>query len=342
MSITNNFLPFCPTDLGTNLPTQSDYAADSARTNGNQPGIASSKLNNKALRQATYVVGQLAQYTGDLTNTDMLDDDEPVKLLAQFNAALKRLPPVLTVYTSGSGSHNLTFKFFTGSANATAAATYSDGTTTFTVVSTVAAGTEIKMTGAAAPVSSGTLTKLSGTGDATIAFYATRMPLYIHVRAIGGGGGGGSPSGDGGAGGATTFDSLTAGGGSGGGVDGGAGGGASGGDINIPGAQGTGGGNAGNDGGGPGGNTALGGGGGGGRDANAGHAASANSGGGGGGSGSVSSSSRGGGGAGGYVEKTFLSPAGTPYSYGVGAAGSNASNGGPAAAGIIIVSECYQ
>jgi len=46
---TNNFLPFSPTDTGTNLLTQVEYAAATDRTIGNQPGVASSKLNNKAI-----------------------------------------------------------------------------------------------------------------------------------------------------------------------------------------------------------------------------------------------------------------------------------------------------
>ena len=53
---TNNFLPFCPTDSGTNLLTQGEYAVIATRTTGNQPGIASSKLNNKAIRQANAVI----------------------------------------------------------------------------------------------------------------------------------------------------------------------------------------------------------------------------------------------------------------------------------------------
>jgi len=38
---TNNMLPFCGTDTGTNLPTQGDYAIDPNRAIGNSPGAAS-------------------------------------------------------------------------------------------------------------------------------------------------------------------------------------------------------------------------------------------------------------------------------------------------------------
>src|SRR5271165_2278853 len=104
---TNDFLPFCPTDTGTNLLSESDYTAATDRTIGNQPGVASSKLNNKALRQATYVVSQLAQYMVNQIGTDVLDDATPAKLLAQIGATFVPLAPVITRLTSGSGSLNL-------------------------------------------------------------------------------------------------------------------------------------------------------------------------------------------------------------------------------------------
>jgi hypothetical protein len=84
---TNNILPFCPTDTGTNLLTQGAYAAASDRTNGNQPGVASSKLVNKAMRQATFIVSQLAQFMADKTGSDVLDDGDTTALLAIFNSA---------------------------------------------------------------------------------------------------------------------------------------------------------------------------------------------------------------------------------------------------------------
>lgn len=72
---TNNFLTFTPTNTGTNLLTQGEYAAAADRTNGNQPGVASSKLNNKAIRQANMIASQLAQYIANKTGLDMLDVD---------------------------------------------------------------------------------------------------------------------------------------------------------------------------------------------------------------------------------------------------------------------------
>lgn len=84
---TNNFLPFCPTDTGNNLLTQVQYAGAADRTNGVQPGIASSKLNNKSVRQANVLASQIAQFVCNKTGSDMLDDGDLTVLLATLTAA---------------------------------------------------------------------------------------------------------------------------------------------------------------------------------------------------------------------------------------------------------------
>ncbi|CAB4150065.1 hypothetical protein UFOVP558_70 [uncultured Caudovirales phage] len=83
----NNILPFAPTDTGTNLLTQVEYAAAADRTIGNQPGVASSKLVNKAIRQSAFMASQLAQYIADKLAGSVLDDGDTAALLAQFNSA---------------------------------------------------------------------------------------------------------------------------------------------------------------------------------------------------------------------------------------------------------------
>lgn len=219
---TNNFLPWCPANTGTNLPTQGDYSASALRTDGNQPGVASSSYNNKALRQSTYIASQLAQFLANITATDVLDDNAPARLLAQMSAALTALPPQLGQKTSSSGTENMPYAFFIASGNATAAATYTNNAVTFTVKATIATGTLVYMTGNGDPSLSGTLTKASGTGDATLTFYAYRKPTLLEVELVGAGGGGsgsstgGGGAGNGGAGGNTTWGSLAAGGGAGG------------------------------------------------------------------------------------------------------------------------------
>lgn len=187
----NDFLPFCPTDTGTNLLSESAYLAASGRVSGNVPGIASSPLNNKALRQSTYVASQVAQYLSNRLGLDVLDNNTPAQLLAQFTATLKPYDANITIINSGSGTFNLTYIFQIVSGSATAAAVYTNNTQTFTVVSTVSGATEIKMTGTGSPSVSGVLTKTSGTGDATLTFYAVRKPFALSIIACGGGGGGG-------------------------------------------------------------------------------------------------------------------------------------------------------
>jgi len=69
-----------------------------------------------------------------------------------------------------------TYRFTVTAANATANATYINNGFTFTVTDTIAAGTVLFCTGTGAPTASGTLTRTSGTGDATITFSANTAP----------------------------------------------------------------------------------------------------------------------------------------------------------------------
>ena len=63
-----------------------------------------------------------------------------------------------------------TYIFTVSSANATAGAIYSNNGQNFTVTSTISAGTTLVTTGVNSPLPSGTLTKVSGTGDSTITY----------------------------------------------------------------------------------------------------------------------------------------------------------------------------
>ncbi len=372
---TNDFVPFCNENTGTNLPTQSAYLANPNLPLGNQPGVASSSLNNKALRQGSTMASVMAQIAANFVGTDMLDNQNssdhaiPAALLGAMTAALKRHSPTITSYLSGPGNHNLSYKFQIAQpvVNPTAGATYSDGTTTYTVKVTVT-GTQHDASGSATPAAvSGTLAKLSGTGDATLTYYAYRAPLFLHVRLVGGGGGGSGSStaaglngGDGGSGGNSTFGTtlLVANGGAGGTHNGygGIGGSASlrtgptgviiaGGsgsgywDCNTSNAFGLGGVGA---------ASPFGGAGGGGPASAAGQPGLTNSGAGGGGGGGPATGTGGsGGGAGGYVDAYINSPL-SQYAYAVGAGGTSGSAGtsgtigGAGGSGVIIVEEHYQ
>jgi len=106
-------------------------------------------------------------------------------------------PTVTNLTTTGTTTGYL---FTVTSANATVGATYTNNGHTFTVLATIASGTQLYCSGALAPLSSGTLTKSGGTGDATIAFSAalalatytapsSPAPLYLEIDIVGGGAG---------------------------------------------------------------------------------------------------------------------------------------------------------
>lgn len=369
MAPTNDFLPFCPTDTGSNLLSEADYTAAADRTSGNKPGIASAKLNNKALRQATYITSQVAQFIAAQSVTNVLDDAIPAKLLAQLTAVLAPFAPNLSKFTTGTGTFNSTFIFAIASGSATIGATYTNSAITYTVAATIASGTLLRASGNGAPTASGTLTKTGGTGDSTITFYAVRAPLYLAVKLVGGGGGGGGSAGGsanaamGAAGAASLFGTtlLSAGGGGQGGSPGGAS--AAGGlggtsslgsgpvGIAIAGGSGAGvsGQNATPSAGGSGGGSALGGGAGGNSiSSTVGIAAPANTGGGGSGAtGPLNGYTGAGGGAGGYIDAVIFSPLNT-YAYTVGAggvgglAGTSGGIGGAGGSGLVEVIEHYQ
>lgn len=70
------------------------------------------------------------------------------------------------------------YSFTVSSANATAGATYTNNGVTFTVESTIASATTLVAYASGIPTASGTLTKVSGTGDSTITFSAAITIIY--------------------------------------------------------------------------------------------------------------------------------------------------------------------
>lgn len=278
-----------------------------------------------------------------------------------IQSKLSLVAPTVQKFTTGSGNYNKNYAFQIVNGNATAGATYTNNGITYTVYATVTAANLVYMSGNGAPLASGTLTKATGSGDATIAFSSVAAPLYIGVEMVGGGGGGAGAS-LGSAGVDTTFGTslLVAGGaGVGLGFNGGAGGTFSlgVGPIDIGSANGTNGagGSSGQSGVGlfagvVGASSAFGGGGGsGGAGNNAGGNAAANTGSGGGGGGEINAgfNQTGGSASGGLVRALITNPASTyPYVIGTGGSGgsgnANYAAGGNGAAGIIIVKEFYQ
>lgn len=270
------------------------------------------------------------------------------------------LPYNVRKYTSGSGNYNPAYYFFVSSASATAGATYTNNSQTFTVVDTISSGALLLATSSGAPATSGTLTKSTGTGDSTITFTSFRAPLSAVVEMWGGGGAGaanGSGPSNGTAGGSTTFGSATSTGGSFATAGGGSAGGSGGTNttaytniLNIPGQPGSAGGYSIDMPGSMGGASGFSPGGVGGARGAAGTTPgqaglSAGAGGGGaGGNGTYASGAGGGGGA--YQKFIINSPTTLTYSVGsggsLGGAGGGGNNSGAGFRGEIIVTEHYQ
>lgn len=365
---TNEILNFAQGG-SANVETQADYAIDALRTNGNQPGVAVSAFNNKALRQACWIASVLSQFIVNSSGSDVLDDGNQSNLLAAMALtwSSNSLPTFTKLTTTGAAAGYL---FTCSSANATVGATYTNNGHTYTVLATLASGTQLFCSGASAPTSTGTLTKSAGTGDSTITFSLNQaLAVYtppantrlLKIKMTGGGGGaaGGGASSTGQTAGTTTaFGSNFL-------IANGGGKGQNGNAANFPDAggsaiintgatglafNGTLGGTA-NEGnninGGTGGQTPFGGQGQGGYFSTAGSAAQTNTGSGGGGGNSGNGQGGSGGSAGAYIEAMITTIA-SSYYYCIGlgglggtGSGSNIGNGGAGADGIIAIEEYY-
>lgn len=94
----NDFLPVA-TAVGANVQTQAVYAGSAPQTQGQQPGLAVSAFNNKALRQAT----TMAAVIGMLINTagvDALDDGNLTTKLNGVTAAIRTASQGAQVWSS--------------------------------------------------------------------------------------------------------------------------------------------------------------------------------------------------------------------------------------------------
>jgi microcystin-dependent protein len=101
---TNDYLPFCGTDTGSNLEAQASYVTDSQRTNGNAPGVARLTLVNKALRQGTFMAAALAQFVSDRLAVDVLDDANISGFLANLKNAISPVPSGSVLSFAGSAA----------------------------------------------------------------------------------------------------------------------------------------------------------------------------------------------------------------------------------------------
>ncbi|MEJ2896215.1 tail fiber protein [Bordetella avium] len=86
----NQLLQFATAD--TNVLTQDEYSADPQRISGNIPGVARSKLVNKAARQSAFVAAMIGQYISEKSGKDVMDNGDIDALKINFIAALAASP----------------------------------------------------------------------------------------------------------------------------------------------------------------------------------------------------------------------------------------------------------
>lgn len=143
----NEILRFAENDTGTNLLTQAEYLADSQRQIGNQPGVARSKLVNKALRQSSLIASGVAKFLADNQSNNITDNLIP-KNIADYMTAVVRSLGIPTAVTGGTAdaitadftpdvalTNGTTVIVRAGAANATTTPTFApDGLTANTIV----------------------------------------------------------------------------------------------------------------------------------------------------------------------------------------------------------------
>jgi hypothetical protein len=89
---TTEILPFSQ-DVAANVLTQAQYLADAQRPLGNQPGIARSKLTNKALLQVSAICAGIGQWLADKQGTNVTDQLSAAALSTMMTAAVSSLVP---------------------------------------------------------------------------------------------------------------------------------------------------------------------------------------------------------------------------------------------------------
>lgn len=83
----NKILHFAGDVDNANVLTQAEYEVDPQRTLGNQPGVARSKLVNKAMRQASVMAAGVAQFLADNQGYDIDDELTPAQVSNAFALA---------------------------------------------------------------------------------------------------------------------------------------------------------------------------------------------------------------------------------------------------------------
>jgi hypothetical protein len=85
---TNEILPFCPTDTGSNLLSQSAYNSTANRTSGSPAGFPERLLINKAMRQSGAISAGVGQFLADHQGANITDALTAANLSAYIEAAI--------------------------------------------------------------------------------------------------------------------------------------------------------------------------------------------------------------------------------------------------------------
>lgn len=107
----NDFLPFA-LGAGSNVMTQAEYDALTARSSGFSSGTAKSRELNKVWRQSAFAVSCIAQFMADYTGSDILDDGDSASFKASFAKAISLLS-MGTDYAVGANTGNAYTASFT-------------------------------------------------------------------------------------------------------------------------------------------------------------------------------------------------------------------------------------
>lgn len=153
------------------------------------------------------------------SNVTVTPSADGVTIAATGGGSGAYIPSVVTRITAtGSSTYNLPYAFAASSSVTTVVGdTYTHNSVTYTVVVSAVGSIPI-LSGSSAPLSSGTLTRSSGTGAASITFTSFMAPIELENTIVGGGGGGGAGTGgsSGSNAGSSTMNGVTAAGGYGG------------------------------------------------------------------------------------------------------------------------------
>ena len=85
-----DFLPYA-TAVDANVEDQTDYAADSTTTEGQQTGLAKSAVFNKIWRQGNFIAAAIANVVSQVLGVDVLDDGNLSGLITKIKNTITSL-----------------------------------------------------------------------------------------------------------------------------------------------------------------------------------------------------------------------------------------------------------